>query len=131
MKPTDISNIEDTVIQIAAGHHHVLALTHKGELFGWGSNIHSQLAAGTEALDIKRPQLFDKELFGERPKVVQVFAAKNHSLCITKVGTLYFWGAVSIHKWKAVEREDEVNAANTKEGVDSNTSNVTSRWENR
>ncbi len=87
------------MVQIAAGSNHVLALTHKAELYGWGANNYNQLTSDKEP-SIYTPKLIPipgqegQERVGKRTKIVTIFAAKNHSLFITKKGELYMWGAV-------------------------------------
>jgi alpha-tubulin suppressor-like RCC1 family protein len=79
-------------VRIATGKSHVLALTHKDALFGWGSNKYAQLgidpAIQTEA---KLPQLIapDKKI-----KMQKIFASKYHSMAIGRNDVLYFWGSV-------------------------------------
>ncbi len=84
--------IEDNVVRIAAGKCHVLALTYKGALYGWGSNKYGQLALSPKrAPEVKIPQLIAEE---SGVKMQQVFAGKYYTLAIGKNDALYFWGSV-------------------------------------
>lgn len=43
------------IVQIAAGNHQNIALTHKGELYAWGRNNHGQCGVGRESLKVPKP----------------------------------------------------------------------------
>ncbi len=49
------------LMQVASGYAHVLALTNKGQLYTWGSNVYGQLGTGTK-VNLVTPTLVAKEL---------------------------------------------------------------------
>lgn len=80
------------MVQIAAGSNHVLALTYKGVIYGWGSNKACQLGfANKNKIDIFLPKVIGENL---GKKVQQIFAGKNNSVAICKDDTILFWGVV-------------------------------------
>lgn len=82
-------------MQIAAGNYHVLALTYKGDIYGWGSNKYGQLGIAKKAKkDIYLPKIIGEE---KRKKFQQIFAGQNNSLAICKDDTVFFWGFVKIN----------------------------------
>lgn len=113
--PIDSLNNED-IVQIAAGFDHSLALSAKGEIFGWGRNNNGQLGHSDSFIDIYSmedlPRMIDNEsILGEdnldnKPVVFKQIAAGNaRSAAITTDGRLYVWGARLSHRPKLVGRD--------------------------
>ncbi len=82
-----------SVVDIAAGENHCLALASGGELYGWGSNSSKQLGCDTETRIVDTPEALslvdnkDNEL-----GFVKVEAAGNHTIAISTDGDVYAWG---------------------------------------
>ena len=81
-----------TIVQIAAGADHSLALDSDGALYAWGSNAYGQLGNGTTtnssvpiAVKIAGTPLAGKT-------IVQIAAGANHNMVLTSDGTVYAWG---------------------------------------
>ncbi len=91
--PVDMTGVlaGKTVIAIAAGQSHSLALTADGTLAAWGANSYGQLGNGTSTTCLL-PVLVDTTgvLVGKR--VVKIAAGYNHSLALCSDGTLAAWG---------------------------------------
>ncbi len=78
-----------TVIAIAAGGGHALALTNDGQVFGWGLNNFSQL--GLQNVGSSLPVAIPPgELAGKT--VVAIAASTYASFALTSEGKYYFWG---------------------------------------
>jgi alpha-tubulin suppressor-like RCC1 family protein len=74
--------IEETVVQVAAGDYHSLALTASGEFYSWGKGSNGQLGHGdTENLAVPRAM----DGIGV---VVSMSAGARHSLVITGEGDM-------------------------------------------
>ena len=81
-------------VQVAAGSSHSLALTHKGQVCGWGSNSHGQLGHKTEQpstqLTPSRTRIPYTAFGGQH---VHLIAAGGDGSCaITQTGKLFTWG---------------------------------------
>ena len=81
-----------TIVQIAAGADHSLALDSDGALYAWGSNAYGQLGNGTTtnssvpvAVKIAGTPLAGKT-------IVQIAAGANHNMVLTSDGAVYTWG---------------------------------------
>ena len=81
-----------TIVQIAAGADHSLALDSGDALYAWGSNAYGQLGNGTTtnssvpvAVKIAGTPLAGKT-------IVQIAAGANHNMVLTSDGTVYAWG---------------------------------------
>lgn len=70
-----------TVIQIASGQFHSLALTNSGELFSWGANGYGQLGLGTTSEKVVTPTLV-KSLAGI--PIAFIACGGNHSFAVSK-----------------------------------------------
>ncbi|XP_008579308.1 PREDICTED: E3 ISG15--protein ligase HERC5 [Galeopterus variegatus] len=80
---------EKTIIQIACGDHHSLALSKGGELFAWGHNEHGQLGVGGIFPSTPTPQIVE-DLAGV--PLVQISAGEAHSMALSISGNIYSWG---------------------------------------
>lgn len=77
------------IVQIAAGGHHLLALTHSGDVYAWGSGVRGQLGLA-DRRSRHSPHLV-KALVGH--SVCQVACGLAHSAAVTDTGDVYTWGA--------------------------------------
>ncbi|XP_047449631.1 E3 ISG15--protein ligase HERC5-like isoform X2 [Mugil cephalus] len=79
-----------SIIQVACGNSHSLALTKGGDVLSWGSNSHGQLGLGKEVSMLCTPSLV-YALTGVA--VTQIAAGGTHSLFLTLSGLVYCCGA--------------------------------------
>jgi alpha-tubulin suppressor-like RCC1 family protein len=77
-----------TVIQIAAGYSHSLALTSDGGLYSWGDDSMGQLGSGTYTGYYDTPVAVNVD----GKIVTQISSSENHSLALTSDGEVYSWG---------------------------------------
>jgi len=81
-----------TVVAIAAGEGHSLALTSDGLVFAWGDSTDGQLGNNTTTYSLApAPVNTSGELSGKT--VTAIAAGANHSLALTSDGLVYAWGA--------------------------------------
>ncbi|KPU78071.1 uncharacterized protein Dana_GF24453, isoform B [Drosophila ananassae] len=83
--------VSKTVVQIACGNNHSLALTSCGELYSWGSNIYGQLGVNTpkEVTHSNQPVRLTT-LLGI--PVAAIACGGNHSFIISKSSAVFGWG---------------------------------------
>ncbi|KAM9398503.1 LOW QUALITY PROTEIN: putative E3 ubiquitin-protein ligase HERC6 [Salvelinus alpinus] len=79
-----------TVIQVACGNSHSLALTEGGQVFSWGLNSHGQLGLG-KGVPLQPIPALVRSLTGV--PVTQVAAGGTHTLALTLPGLVYCCGA--------------------------------------
>jgi alpha-tubulin suppressor-like RCC1 family protein len=85
--PVRVSGLSGiTIVQVAGGRNHTIALAGDGTVLAWGSNQYGQLGDGTTA-DHHTP-----EPVPGLTDVVAVFAGRDHSLALTSAGTVWAWG---------------------------------------
>ncbi|KAH0615832.1 hypothetical protein JD844_026393 [Phrynosoma platyrhinos] len=84
-----------TVIQVACGHYHSIALTKDGRVFSWGQNIHGQLGLGKEVPSQARPQQISAL---DGIPLAQVAAGGAHSFALSLSGVVYGWGRNNAHQ---------------------------------
>ncbi|XP_029424945.1 E3 ISG15--protein ligase HERC5 isoform X2 [Nannospalax galili] len=80
---------EKSIIQIACGDYHSLALSKDGELFAWGQNLHGQIGVGRRFPSTSTPQMVE-HLMGV--PLVQISAGEAHSMALSMSGNIYSWG---------------------------------------
>lgn len=78
-----------TVVAVAAGGFHSLALTSPGGLYAWGYNRYGQLGDGT-TIDRSAPV---PVALPAGVRVVAIAAGLHHSLAVTSTGQVLAWGA--------------------------------------
>jgi len=82
-----------TVLQVACGLSHTIALVDNGDVYTWGANDEMQLGLGaTFGRKVNRPELVAE--LGNKG-VLRVAAGKNFSMALTESGDVYSWGAGS------------------------------------
>uniref|UniRef100_A0A1A9WLI1 HECT domain-containing protein n=1 Tax=Glossina brevipalpis TaxID=37001 RepID=A0A1A9WLI1_9MUSC len=83
--------VAKTVVQIACGNNHSLALTNCGELYSWGSNIYGQIgvSSGGEVVYSCSPLLITSL---QGIPIAFVACGGNHSFVISKSGAVFGWG---------------------------------------
>ncbi|KAI8873104.1 RCC1/BLIP-II [Ramicandelaber brevisporus] len=88
--PTIVQDlIFQQVVDVAVGTDHVLALTSKGEVYGWGNGQNYQIG---------RRIVERRKINGTRPErlalreIVKIGAGAYHSFAIDKSGNVYAWG---------------------------------------
>ena len=77
-----------SIIQVAAGRYHIIALDENGDVWGWGRNRHRQADGGvTDENYVTSPikVLSDK-------KVVNIYCGDYASYALTANGDVYAWG---------------------------------------
>jgi alpha-tubulin suppressor-like RCC1 family protein len=77
------------VRSVAAGKAHSLALGWDGRVFSWGRNLHGQLGHG-DLLARASPVLIEEGMEG----VCGIGSAYDHSLAVTRSGTVFSWGTL-------------------------------------
>jgi RHS repeat-associated protein len=83
--PAQVSGLS-SVIQVAAGNYHMLALRSDGTVWAWGSNGSGQLGNGTTTSSGTPVQV--SGLTG----ITSIAAGGNHSLAVKSDGTVWAWG---------------------------------------
>ncbi len=77
-----------TIIGIAAGNSHSLALTSAGTVLAWGFNDFGQLGDGT-TISSSTPVAVDVPV---GTTIIGIAAGNSHSLALTSAGTVLAWG---------------------------------------
>nr|XP_012231285.1 PREDICTED: RCC1 and BTB domain-containing protein 1-like [Linepithema humile]XP_012231286.1 PREDICTED: RCC1 and BTB domain-containing protein 1-like [Linepithema humile] len=79
-----------TIIKVACGLNHALALTDEGILYVWGENSFGQLGTGDKK-KIYKPFLLNTSDMGELSDIAAL-STKNISVAVNKNGCFYVWG---------------------------------------
>ncbi len=90
---TDIAlSYEETVIAIAAGHLHTLALTSDGHVSSWGFNLYGQLG-DTDGMERHYPKdITDAFILLEDEQIIAIAAGYNSSIALTSQGRVFTFG---------------------------------------
>ncbi|MDD2586512.1 MAG: DUF3048 domain-containing protein [Syntrophomonadaceae bacterium] len=84
---------EPTVIAIAAGGDHSLALKSDGSVWAWGNNNHGQLGDGSTTPRSYPVQVRGSTGEGFLQGIMAIAAGGSHSLALKEDGTVWAWGA--------------------------------------
>lgn len=69
-----------SIVHVACGSHHTLALNEWGEVFAWGANASGQLGLNIQSPTIQFPKMIK---YLATKQVVQIACGQNHSLALT------------------------------------------------
>jgi alpha-tubulin suppressor-like RCC1 family protein len=87
--PSQVHTLQDTrIVYVCAGFAHTLAVTDKGETYGWGSNDKGQL--GLEGFTATFTPTLITGLVGK--KVIRVSCGYDTSVAVTDKGLVYTFG---------------------------------------
>lgn len=78
-----------SVVQIACGSYHSLALTNNGDLYAWGANSYGQCGLGTMSNKETVPQHI-ASLLGV--PISLIACGSNHTFALSKSGAVFGWG---------------------------------------
>jgi len=81
-----------TIVAIAAGYYHSLAVSADGQVFAWGANFDGRLGDGTTTQS-NVPVAVDHSGVLSGQTVVAVAAGQAYSLALTATGQVFAWGA--------------------------------------
>ena len=94
--PKQVQEITDTVLAVAAGLDHTLALTSDGIVWAWGFNGYGQLGNNTtkdSAKPVKVQVLgADGKTAADLTSVKRIFAVGHHNYAVKNDGTVWAWG---------------------------------------
>ncbi|OIV94804.1 hypothetical protein TanjilG_22001 [Lupinus angustifolius] len=89
-EPTPIPALPSTVVSVAAGHYHSLAVTSNGHLWAWGRNNEAQLGRGPTSRESWNEP---KRVVGlEHVNVCGAFASGVVSAALGDDGSVWVWG---------------------------------------
>ncbi len=81
-----------TVVSVAAGGEHSLALCSDGSVMAWGLGTYGQLGNGSKGLRTEPVPIIQTGVLAGKT-VVAVSAGKSHTLALTSDGTIAAWGS--------------------------------------
>lgn len=81
-----------TIIQIAAGAFHGLALASDGTVYTWGLNDYGQLGNGNTGTNSNIPVAVSTGGVLNGKTIIQIATGFDHCLALASDGTLYSWG---------------------------------------
>jgi alpha-tubulin suppressor-like RCC1 family protein len=81
-----------TIVNVAAGQYHSLALDSTGKVWAWGYNLYGQLGDNTTTQRTSPVQVKDPPGTGFLTGIVAIAAGDNHSLALRNDGVVFAWG---------------------------------------
>jgi alpha-tubulin suppressor-like RCC1 family protein len=81
-----------TIVRIAAGAGHGLALASDGVLVGWGLNYNGQVGSGSTEFQLLAPVLVNLSGALAGKTLSALAAGREHSVALASDGTMYAWG---------------------------------------
>jgi len=96
--------------KICGGSHHTVLLDDKGNVYTWGRNQYGQLGLKSNEPVVKEPTKVDLD------EVVDVSCGANHTLFLTKEGSVYGCGLAKDDRF--LSKENHVNKPIKIEGLD-------------
>ncbi len=90
-EPQKLSQLDETIVEIAVGNNHVIALTENGNIYGWGLNNNGQVGNGTTANQVSQATVINIS-GNELSKIIRVEAHGDNSFAINEDGDVWAWG---------------------------------------
>jgi alpha-tubulin suppressor-like RCC1 family protein len=87
-EPQPVQIAGETIVEIAAGRQHSLALNIKGQVFSWGNNRDAQLGLGDK--NVRKSPTIIEDL--KDKNIVGIACGRDSSFALTKEGEVYSWG---------------------------------------
>jgi len=78
-----------TVVEVACGSHHSIALTNEGEVYGWGQNKNGQVGSGINS-NQGSPRRVNSSIGGKF--IIGIACGQTSTIAITNNGEVYGWG---------------------------------------
>lgn len=92
--PKPVHGISDTVVSVALGQDHTIAVTKTGAVYTWGSNQHGQLGYSLDlTINKDNVQKVPRKIVStlKRIDILGIAASSHHSVCFSDED-LYTWG---------------------------------------
>ena len=90
--PMSVDTAHGSIVQVAAGDNHLVALTDRGTVLTFGDDTHGQLGDG-DGIDASRIRTPGEVVFtGATGPIVAISAGGNHTLALTSTGQVFTWG---------------------------------------
>ncbi|XP_005108817.1 RCC1-like G exchanging factor-like protein [Aplysia californica] len=96
----------ETIVSVSAKGDCTLAVSDKGDLFGWGNSEYSQLASITSESQVNVPRRLPTEICG---KVVKAVAGGSMCALLNDQGEVFVWGYGILGKGPALEVTSQPN----------------------
>lgn len=101
--------VDETIVQVAAGNAHSIALTDDGKIYTWGRNDAGQLGHSDSYIDIYSMEEYPRQVKSEdlqKETVAHVTAGYQRCGVVTHEGNLFIWGLKLSHVPAMVSREN-------------------------
>ena len=101
--------VYETIVQVAAGNAHSIALSDDGKIFTWGRNDAGQLGHSDSYIDIYSMEEFPRHVRSEElEKETPCYVTAGYQRCgvVTHEGNLFIWGLKLSHVPAMVSREN-------------------------
>jgi parallel beta-helix repeat protein len=83
---------DKTIVALAGGFLHTLALDSGGKVYGWGYNVDGQLGCGTSS-NLWFPVPVDTSGVLAGKTITAIAAGEKHSIALSSEGKVYSWGS--------------------------------------
>lgn len=81
-----------SIVQVAAGSHHSVALASDGSLYSWGYGSRGALGSGKLDTELTPVRVITAGTDLEGKKIAQISASRSNTMVLTADGGLYGWG---------------------------------------
>ncbi len=85
LRPVPVLGLPPTIVEVAPGRNHVLAVSSSGALWAWGDNAYGQVGDGTT-----QRRLAPVPVLGSG--IMHVEAGAHHSIAVRSDGVVLTWG---------------------------------------
>ena len=99
---SEVSNLKENIIQISCGFKHVIILSEKNNVYGWGNNSFGQL------FSLEKKKRLDLIKLNSDKKILQISCGFRSSFLLDEKNEIYYFGVLNKEKKNTTNKMERI-----------------------